>query len=1021
MDDGLRLRKDMSEEELRSFTQDCMHQEEELQNFLKDRGTALNMDAAGLRGELGRRAGEEQSVKPVSDMPEQAVDEKESRRIRREKKQFQRYAAVVKQDRRTAEEAFAERENRLRETEKPDEQAEKMFSKVLCAEHFTPAYVKEHLPEVARTLDAWEKHLKLFQGEEQRACLSEDKKLRLELMEQMYQQGKSAFQTALKALGYEAQEKEAGFEVVSAKYSEEQKQQALEENRILRTRIARGGAEMDDRIADAVLEQVNQLEQEYYENSRKLMREDEEYGFISSGHLSNLEQYDKLLSVKKLLEEKADSAEYAENKELLGKLYEELFRLMEAAGKANEYLYSYEELPDKERYLTADGVRRCAEKRLEEQREKLKVLWERADAVEAGIRRLLKQEIPGRELTEKQSLLLESYMPAEQDVYQKRRLEAKQRAKAYVERERQEREAAAADAMPEEETAIQEICQEYVDRVKQFDTSLLKQCTDEELVERLEELQTLQLAEARMKKLLEQTELTGRQGQKERAVFELKCRAIQAYAEKARAVALLGAYRAGSLDQECFQQEELEGLYEELGQQRTEPLSRNQLLLAAKRLFEKASAAYDSACRKYFTPDAMKEWYNGKVLDNPESTAHPQHAERRSNAYKACAEALGKPAEKVNGDDLEAFFHLARKRIEELTKQLQAEHAEGRENAKLSAELKRYREYCSSIQQERALVAESYSRTGDKTIPVREGFFRPYNVAEWYPAFREMSEDAYETMCARMSAGKLEKDAADRKRMAYYREENMKGLRTFKERMAQHYEMLEEKFHHRVPSMEYIEENFEQLEKWFSHATVDVEIVDNMRDLVDLTKPEDLRLYHLVHYYNALSAYIHQLHTLPILEMSYEETVSQCGKEIRLLGGISADYLDQKPADREPEALRRKLDKLRQRRYPDQRRWRTEVEKLHAPMVAEKFRLIVGEAGGFLDREKPEQLAFVQQVAELAEYIEQYRDVSSLSMQQFRSWLTMAQEQISMLAAELYKESPQLMEQIFHKEGLAKP
>lgn len=265
-----------------------------------------------------------------------------------------------------------------------------MFSKVLCAEQFTLAYVKEHLPE--------------------------EKKLRFELMEQMYQRGKSAFQTALKALGYEVQEGEAGFEVVSAKYSEEQKQQALEENRILRTRIAQSGAERDDRIADAVLEQVNQLEQEYYENSRKLMREDQEYGFISSGHLSNLEQYEKLLSVKKLLEEKAESAEYAEHKELLGKLYEEL--------------------ENKERYLTADGVRRCAENRLEEQREKLKVLWERADAVEAGIRRLLKQEIPGRELTEKQSLLLESYMPAEQDVYQKRRLEAKQRAKAYAEKAR---------------------------------------------------------------------------------------------------------------------------------------------------------------------------------------------------------------------------------------------------------------------------------------------------------------------------------------------------------------------------------------------------------------------------------------------------------------------------------------------------------------------------------------------------------------------------------------------------------
>lgn len=1019
MDGRFHERRAMSEEELQLFTQNRILQEQSVEDFYANRDSALHMDAAQLHEQYGYGQEKKEAAKQVTDMPEQRVDEKESRRMKREKKQLQKFTAEVEKERHVSEELFTERSKSLGETQKPDKEAEQLFEEVLHADIFTPKNVLENLPQVVKKLDEWDKHLKLFQGEAQRELLMEDQRARLDLMSQMHRQGTEALQTALGALGYACREGEKGFEIVDAKLSAAQRQQMQEKNRELRTQIAEGGAEMNFKVADVVLEGIRQQEQEYYEMVRRAMRDNPDYAFLSTEKLNNRSQYEKLLTVKELLDAHSESEEYRQNDRVLSGMYEELIRLMEAAARAEEFSDSYRTMTDeeKEKYLATSGVKQSVEKRLEEYKEKSRLLLERADTIEAGIRHILGAEIPGRELTEEQSLSLEAYLPKEQDVHQKRREEIRQKAKACMDRERQVHDRAAAEAAPGDNGNTEAACLEYVRRVQKLDTSTLQNCKDEELIARAEELQNLCLAGAEMSKQLGEIDLaellageTGVEKEVARAFFEFKCKTIQAYADKAGAATLIQAYRQGALDEDCFQPEEIEGFYKELGRQKSEPLSPQQLLILAKRRLEKATAAYDSAANTYYAKAEVRKIYRNPKDSGVTDEAHPRHTERRNAVYEACAKELGEKVEKISPAHLEKFFGILDTKIEAINKRLQDENLGDMENLELLSELQSYREYRSSIQQEKALVSQWYVRAGDKSSQIKEMFMRPYNVSEWIPAFREMSEDEYEKMCARMSAGMFEKDSDKPERLAYYREENRKGLLTYKQRIAQHYEMLEEKFHHRMPSLEYIEQNKEQLAQWFSHAVVDAAVVDKMRDVVDLTDPADCRLYHQVHYYIAVSTYISHFQLEVALGTDAKTASENAVRMSAPLMGDAADYLEKDIFTKDAKILQRELEELKRsgRSYANKQRWRAEMEARHTPLMAEKFRQLVADSDEILQRGQTEQLAFVQRVAEMADHMEQYGDVSSASMKQLQAWMSLMQDKVAVIATGLYRSRAQV-------------
>ena len=111
-------------------------------------------------------------------------------------------------------------------------------------------------------------------------------------------------------------------------------------------------------------------------------------------------------------------------------------------------------------------------------------------------------------------------------------------------------------------------------------------------------------------------------------------------------------------------------------------------------------------------------------------------------------------------------------------------------------------------------------------------------------------------MCKQLSAGALRRDADVPERKAAYLEENRKGLATYKEHLREHYEMLDERFHRQVPSIEYIEEHYFELRNLFSSIQVDCHLAERDPEFLDLTKEEDVRLNQLFHIYFAIGSFI---------------------------------------------------------------------------------------------------------------------------------------------------------------------
>ncbi len=847
MDEKFQMKNSMSDEEFRLFTQERLHREQSVNEFMERRESVLQMDAAELHTHYGRKE-QERKLEPVSDMPEQNVDEKESKRLKREKTDFLKQAQQVQKQRREGEAQQQTQTEEYRQWGIHNRHARKMFGQVLDPQLFEPRYVMSNLAETMKTLDEWGRHIGLFLQEgkaedgqplwkEEKQDLPRDVQIRLELMQTQYRKGMQALKTALAALGYEYRDGEKEFEVVRIKLSEDEKQRALEENRALRKELAKEGAELDEIVAGRVLEEFVGKQSDFFHDAREGMHGTEDYGFLETKRLSSEEQYQKLKSLKELLEENSDSAEYRENEAVLKKMYQEYFRLAEAVGEQYQFLESYD-YNDRElsKYLSLNGVQNIANRVLEEKWEKMSAFSVQAEAVEAGIRYLLK--LPGSGLTEKQSLLLKDYIPLKQETYQRQREETGQRAMNYVLRERQVRRGASAEAAPETSDHMKEACLDYVKQVKNTDISLLSGCSAEELMERAEELQELSLTGVLLAEQLKQADLSELLGREEdRALFEMKRRLIGAYADKARAFILMQAYRQGNLREEYFHREEADRLYEELGQKKTESLSQEQLMIFVKRLLEKAAAEQDSARASYYATKEVREAYRGREDRGRESAAE-----------------------------------------------------------------------------------------------------------------------------------------------AAYREESKREPEAYREKIRAHYEMLEEKFRHRLPSPEYIEENEEQLTEWLSHAVTDAELLDGMLGEINLEEPQNLRLYHLVSTYAGMAVYIQQLHRQVAAGADYWTAAEKAEEAMKSVNGEAVRYL---------EGIQDGMQSI--------------------PAETESFRQLAEEAEGILQKDTSQKLGFMQRAAALAKYIRQHGELSSPSLKQFKCWLMVVREKLAPIAEELFhsKEQPE--------------
>lgn len=1003
--------KEMSDTELRFFMQEQAQDERAVTEHMKNRDKLLQMDTDTLRREHGNKKEEQQETdlekELLSEMPEQNLDQKESKRLKENKTHFARHLARLQQWKKNLREdkgGVEDRTANIRKRGRLDSQAKSMFEETLDASKLTPKEVKNNFAGIRSVLDNWRDHIKLLEQEDlPENLLSREKQLRLVHMREQYELGEEAFRQALRALGYGYRSDGEQAEVVNLKLSEEEKQQALERNRELRAQIAESSANMDDRVTEDLLEEKRQKLHDEEATFRHNVRQDEKYSFIQSERLSHEYQYAELANVKELI--LAHPQEYAQHKELVDKLTNELYHLMEASGVLFELCMVSAAMCDSEsaKVFTKKVFAKLGE-RMKAYNEEAQLVKERAEAVKSAISHFLK----GGEITEIESLSLAGLIPLEEEHRQSRKA-ATAAAGNYVEVYWEKK---AIGDVTEDPVLAKQFVEQYLQNIKGFDTMSLASVKDEELLERAEELQELAVTGQLLSKA---EKLTDPEDEKGRSIWEtltggdrsieLKCRVIQSYALKARALSMIQAYHKGGLTEDCFFKEELDVIHERLGLENAEPLSRPQLLLAARELLEKAMASYATAINTYYNDMSMAEKYGVGSKINV-TTAHPQYMKKLRDTDRAGLLSLNSRVNSMQAPQLEEFYQICSNRITELQARIEEGQAAGREEPELVAELEMYRGYLQGTEQLYALTRRKYRKTGETDSQIKEEIFRSFDAAESMPAFREMSEEEFETMCNQLSAGALAQDAAVPERFEHYYAQNMQGLRTYKERIRQHYEMLEEIFHHKMPSMEYVAENEQRLRDWLANTQVDGHIVEKMRDLVDLTNSEDLRLYHLVEFYKAMGFYITGI---PHISMDYESMKEQIESPIYTVKE-SAAYLEEEPVQKERPELEAELEELRGKResYEKQEEWLRKMEAMESPLMAEKFRQVGEEATGIFQKDEQTLLTYLQRVTELSEYIGRYEGINSLYMQQFHGWMDMVRMRMPMIVERLSHSRQQL-------------
>lgn len=1048
MDNMFQLRQDMTQEEQLRFEQDRLQEEQTVEEYLGK----TQMNSEKLKEQLEGRAAVPVPEQPiVADMPQQQVDEKESKRRRREKAQFKEQSKILEKNRKKEREDrqdFAQRAAVMQQQRRIDKKAMAIFEETIRADMLSPRYVLEHFAEVREKLDAWRDHIRLFeQGGAAAFLTTREQTLRIPLMKNMYVQAEQAFRTALGALGYSYNEQAAGEDMLLENLTPEQKQQALEQNMAQRTRIARDAISMDDAVAQELLTEEAPITGAVMATFREDMLHNEKYSFIESQNLSHEYQYDELEKAKTLLE--SHPQEYEQNKELLDQLYHELFNLMELNGKYYEASQSIMKIQFDKQKVSSHAVQAKLQKKLDEQENKMRLSRNRAACIQSGIRHVLL----GKALTQSEIRVLKDYLPEEfEEAGRTAEIEAGDYADRYREKKaifeslaehlygeqaqelisgvagrymmfiepgqemhneavlrsleiskNCERRIAAggedADAAKKAlGRAVKPMVLPYLTRMRDFDTKELENCTDEELMERNEELQDLYISGMQAVDAAKYVDPDDPQGRsikevfygEKKELFALKCSVVQSYAVKARALCMIRAYTQTTLSEACYTEAELRRIRGTFGVAEGTALSAAQLLSYAKGMLERETASQDAAYNRYFKSESVQQSYighkntkekNTKEKDTKEKDPHPIFMGRVDIASRNARTALGlEKGYVLEVSDMKAYYEMCQKRAEEIERELPGAAEEAA--SELETELADLKRDMEAMNVTSALHRSNYKRSGDAESPLREALFRSYTSINGLPAFRNMSEEDFRRMCVQLSAGRLEADNQEPARLEAYYAENMQGLLTYKQHMSEHYEMLEARFHHRLPSAEYIMEHSEELNRLFANIQVDTGIVENFRDMLDLTKPEDLRLFHLVQWYNALGGYVTGIGISASLAMPKYQDAVEISKAPMEKAKDSLAYLSQ-PQEQIKEGPQ------------------TEAEAEKTATI-EKFRQLGADTAHILTADDQRKAEYLQRVNELKEYIQQHRDDRTLTMRQFKGWYEMAQKKFPYLAKDMF-------------------
>ena len=906
MDNMYQLKQDTTNEQLNQFAQDRLQRQQMTEEYLEKREIAVMMTSKQL---TSRYEQPPLTMEKVSDMPALPEDEKESKKKKRKKNLLKKQVKELEK----------------RKREGNGNPVVNFFEQTIRADMLTPKYVMENYATIRLQLDSWKKQLGGYDANPGSVqALSREQQLKLDPMWKMYMNAELAFRSALGALGITYNEKASADKMFEVNLSEEEKAKHLEHNRTIREKIEK--TSIDEMVADKLIEESAKRLEPDFESYRKDMKKNERFGFIESKHMTHDYQYEEIAKIKELLEthsteyaqnkkqidllyqelyhlmevngdlkvpSMAIGAIQFDNKQVssnnVGKLLErrrtELERKMtmilhrtDCIRAGIKHLILGTNLTEVESLIVGEYVNlndaHAQERKAavapaadyaDRYRDKQAILeslaeskyGEQAQKIINSNNRFMMMMEPGQHAYNEEVLrtLVLTKQHKEKlaaEASEQQRLKA---AGQIVQKKEPER-------SPEMERAVKNLVVPYMERMRDFDTSLLQNGTDEELLAKLGELQELSLFGMHMTDLGKYQDPDDPNGGsikdnfcgEDKEIFELKCSTVQAYAFKARAISMIKAYDQGALVPECLTEKELEKVMAKHSLEDRKQVTPELLLSFAKDMLRLSASLQDTAYNRYYKSEKVLMKYAGiGPNDLRVEFAHEEFINRVQSSDDLVKEKMG--LEKAPSfENIAEYYRQCEDQVEELKKKL--ETADEKEAKELQTELKNLQSEMELLEVRAALTKRRYKKVSDEKSDIKEEFFRSYDVVESLPSFRKMTEAEFATMCKQLSAGALRRDADDPERKAAYLEENRKGLATYKVHMREHYEMLEERFHHQVPSIEYIEEHYFELKGLFASIQVDCHLAERDPEFLDLTKEEDVRLNQLVHIYFAIGSFV---------------------------------------------------------------------------------------------------------------------------------------------------------------------
>ncbi|MBR3305748.1 MAG: hypothetical protein IKI75_00675 [Lachnospiraceae bacterium] len=153
------------------------------------------------------------------------------------------------------------------------------------------------------------------------------------------------------------------------------------------------------------------------------------------------------------------------------------------------------------------------------------------------------------------------------------------------------------------------------------------------------------------------------------------------------------------------------------------------------------------------------------------------------------------------------------------------------------------------------LHAEKYILAGDTEPMIREPIFRSFSSSESVSTIRKMSQDDYDAMLKDLSAGAFPQQMTEEEKKAA-KEQNLRGLRTYYDNVRGHYEALEKKYGYELPDMPWLIMHLDEVVADFANVQVDNDLVDHDPGVLKDENAQDLRLKHLIRFYNTFGGAI---------------------------------------------------------------------------------------------------------------------------------------------------------------------